>query len=266
MWDCLVSCLNIFTPSVYFPDGVIFKILKVEPSQQVDIKTIMLTNDLTGDVLEEAKQKKANLIVSYHPPIFGGLKRLTSQTWKERIIVECIENRIAIYSPHTSWDSCPQGVNDWLAASLPSTSNVPALPSQVNPLYGAGRICQVNEEITLRNAIERIKSYTGLPDVRVGIASSGSLDSPILTFGVCAGSGASVLKEIKSIDLFITGELSHHDCLEAIHRQVHVVTLNHSNSERGYLADFRNILKGLLKNDQVEIIVSQSDTDPLKTF
>ena len=239
----------------------------VEPSTRVNIKTILLTNDLTDDVLEEAKEKKANLIVSYHPPIFSGLKRLTMQTWKERLIVECIENHIAIYSPHTSWDACPNGVNDWLAASLPIASKSPAILNQINPLFGAGRICQVNGQITLRNVIDKIKSYTGLPDVRVAIASAGSLDSPVLTFGVCAGSGASVLKDIKvPIDLFITGELSHHDCLEAIHRQVHVITLNHSNSERGYLKDFQKILKSLLNNDQIDIVVSQSDADPLKTY
>jgi len=241
--------------------------LIVEPSRSVNIETILLTNDLTEEVMKEAHQKKPNLIISYHPPIFDGLKRLTTQTWKEKIILECIENRIAIYSPHTSWDSCPHGVNDWLAAALPIANKTPAIPNSGNSLFGAGRICQVDGEIILRNSIERIKSYTGLPDVRVGIASAGSLDSPILNFGVCAGSGASVLKDIKkTIDLFITGELSHHDCLDAIHRQVSVITLNHSNSERGYLNTFKGILEGLLKNDQVTVIVSQADSDPFKTY
>lgn len=77
----------------------------VEPSTQEDIKKILLTNDLTESVLEEATKNGVNLIVSYHPPIFSGLKRLTQDSWKERIVVQCIENRIAIYSPHTSWDA-----------------------------------------------------------------------------------------------------------------------------------------------------------------
>jgi putative NIF3 family GTP cyclohydrolase 1 type 2 len=111
-----------------------------------------------------------------------------------------------------------------------------ALPNPLNTLYGAGRICQVSGPLTLGQAIDKIKAHTGLPDVRVAIAAAGSIDSPIRSFGVCAGSGASVLKDIKApIDLFISGELSHHDCLDAIHRQIHVITLNHSNSERKYL-------------------------------
>lgn len=186
--------------------------LLVEPSQETFVKKILLTNDLTENVLEEALELKVNLIVSYHPPIFSGLKRLTTQSWKERIIIRCLENRIAVYSPHTSWDSCPNGVNDWLAASLPFLSKSVALPNPTNPLYGGGRIGDVNGKLTLRGAIEKIKAYTGLPDVRVGVATAGSLDSPINTYGVCAGSGASVLSAIKvPLDLFITGELSHHE-------------------------------------------------------
>lgn len=77
----------------------------VEPSTRVNIKKILLTNDLTENVLLEAQEHEANLIVSYHPPIFSGMKKLTMATWKERIILKCIEDKIAIYSPHTSWDS-----------------------------------------------------------------------------------------------------------------------------------------------------------------
>lgn len=122
--------------------------------------------------------------------------------------------------------------------------------------------------MTLAQAIAAVKAHTGVPDVRVAIAAAGSLESPILSFGVCAGSGASVLKDIKApIDLFITGELSHHEALEAVHKQIHVIALNHSNSERGYLHDFKKILTNILgPSNQVDIIVSTVDADPLKTF
>lgn len=225
-----------------------------------------MTNDLTESVMEEAVKHEANLIISYHPPIFAGLKRLTTRSWKERIIVRCLENKIALYSPHTAWDSCPKGVNDWLASSLPIASKVPAIPNVADGNFGGGRVCKVDGSLTLKQAIELIKTYTGLPDVRVGIASDGSLDSPISSFGVCAGSGASILKAIKApIDLFITGELSHHEALDAISTNVHVITLNHSNSERGYLKDFKKILAARL-NNTVEIVISEKDADPLSTY
>ena len=88
--------------------------LLVEPSAPHIVKTVFLTNDLTPPVLQEAIREKSDLIVSYHPPLFMPLKRLTQKKWKEEIIVKCIENRIAVFSPHTSYDCVQDGVNDWL--------------------------------------------------------------------------------------------------------------------------------------------------------
>lgn len=78
------------------------------------VKKVMLTNDLTESVYREACDWNANLIISYHPPIFAPMKKLVQSNWKDRIITGCIENRIAIYSPHTSYDALAGGVNDWL--------------------------------------------------------------------------------------------------------------------------------------------------------
>lgn len=100
--------------------------LLVEPSPPHAVKSILLTNDLTERVVQEAIEKEVNMVISYHPPIFMPLKRLTSSKFKERIIVKMIENRIAVYSPHTAFDAVKNGVNDWLASGLGS--------GQVEPL------------------------------------------------------------------------------------------------------------------------------------
>lgn len=91
--------------------------LLVEPSKPADIKTLMITNDLTEQVLQEAlenPQGKPGLIVSYHPPLFKPFKRLTQTSVKERLVVKVVEEGIAIYSPHTSLDNMDGGINDWL--------------------------------------------------------------------------------------------------------------------------------------------------------
>lgn len=88
--------------------------LLVEPSEPLQVKRVFVTNDLTEPVLDEAIRRRAELIISYHPPIYSPLKRLTQSEWKQRSIVKCIERRIAVYSPHTSWDSVQEGVNDWI--------------------------------------------------------------------------------------------------------------------------------------------------------
>ncbi len=92
--------------------------LLVEPTPPHQVQTVFLTNDLTEEVLSEAIQEKADFILSYHPPIFSALKRLTMASTKERIIVKAIEKRIAVFSPHTCYDAVQGGVNDWLAEGL----------------------------------------------------------------------------------------------------------------------------------------------------
>jgi len=92
----------------------------VEPSTGSNtlISKLFLTIDLTEKVLEEAITSKANLIISYHPPIFTPFKRLIQSDTKQRIIVRAIEEKLSIYSPHTIADAVDDGVNDWLSKGL----------------------------------------------------------------------------------------------------------------------------------------------------
>ena len=90
--------------------------LLVEPTQPCNVTAMLLTIDLTEEVLSEAIDKKVNMILAYHPPIFQSLKKLTQKSWKERILIKCLEERIAVYSPHTRYDALKNGINDWLIA------------------------------------------------------------------------------------------------------------------------------------------------------
>lgn len=79
---------------------------------------VLLTIDLTERVLAEAVAADASAIVSYHPPIWEGLKRLTADTPRGRILLGAIERRIAVHSPHTALDAVQGGINDWLCEGL----------------------------------------------------------------------------------------------------------------------------------------------------
>lgn len=71
-----------------------------------------------------------------------------------------------------------------------------------------------------------------------------------------------------SIDfnVWLIGEMSHHEVLDSIHSNVSVILCNHSNSERGYLKEFKNTLTNLIDNDSIEILLSETDADPLVTY
>lgn len=108
--------------------------LLVEPTQQDTVQKIFLTNDLTEEVVDEAiSLGGVGFIVSYHPPIFAPLKRLTTSKFKERVILKVIEAKIALYSPHTALDAVGNGVNDWLAQGVGEGRVEPLSFSEVDP-------------------------------------------------------------------------------------------------------------------------------------
>jgi len=76
-----------------------------------EVSAILVTLDTLENVVDEAISNNCNLIVSFHPIIFSGLKKITGSTYIERVIIKAIQNNIAIYSMHTALDNSKEGVN-----------------------------------------------------------------------------------------------------------------------------------------------------------
>ncbi|XP_071945353.1 NIF3-like protein 1 isoform X3 [Antedon mediterranea] len=327
--------------------------LLVEPTPPHTVTKLFLTNDLTEDVLEEAIVEKSSMILSYHPPIFTALKRLTMATFKERIIVKAIENRIAIYSPHTAYDTVNDGLTDWLALApgngvinvvnanattrdyctsedhrievtelkqseafklkdhlarkcniqtsqiynqvntdgsnntelslsfacdssnlanvvdeihkmnASKKTHITQLEKAVIPGAGMGRINTLNAETALKDIIKSTKKHLGVGYLGVAYGRGKNSESMVKTVAVCAGSGSSVLIGVPA-DLYITGEMSHHELLEINSQGISVILSNHSNSERAYLKILKKQLEKIMEG-KVDVMVSEVDADPLVT-
>ena len=82
------------------------------------ITGVIITLDVTEEILKEAISKKCNLIIAHHPLIFKGIKSITGRNSIERIVEEAIKNDIAIYAIHTNLDNVDNGVNDILCQKL----------------------------------------------------------------------------------------------------------------------------------------------------
>ncbi|KAF9200972.1 hypothetical protein BGZ49_008792 [Haplosporangium sp. Z 27] len=233
---------------------------------------VFLTIDFTTAVVDEAlNDPSVGVIIAYHPPIFRGIKRLQLKDTKQRMVLQCAAKGISVYSPHTSCDICQDGVNDWLVKGFGSagTSSV-FVPSENPPegheKSGKGRVFTFFEPQPVQRVIDQIKSHLGMTHVRAAIHPSHvANDRLITTVGVWAGSGSEMMNH--KADLYLTGELGHHEVLEALEQSSTVVLCEHSNTERGYLSDsLKPKLEELLAKDGgevVEVIVSKTDKDPL---
>ena len=79
---------------------------------------VLLTVDVTEDIVDEAIQNGCNLIISHHPLIFRGIKNITGQNDVQRCVLKAIKNEIAVYAAHTNMDNVMEGVNGKIADKI----------------------------------------------------------------------------------------------------------------------------------------------------
>jgi len=82
------------------------------------VKGILISLDVTEAILEEAIERGCSMIVSHHPLIFFGLKKISGRTYVERVVQKAIKNDISIYAAHTNLDNMFDGVNAKIAEKL----------------------------------------------------------------------------------------------------------------------------------------------------
>lgn len=146
----VVACIEEFAPSSY-QESYDNSGLQVGDYLQ-DVKGILLSLDVTEEVITEAISFGCNMIVSHHPVIFGGLKRITGGSYTERIIAQAIKHDIAIYSCHTNIDNVYQGVSFRMAEKL-GLSRIKVLKPASGLLYKLVTFVPVKHAEIVRQAI-----------------------------------------------------------------------------------------------------------------
>jgi dinuclear metal center YbgI/SA1388 family protein len=112
----IMSCIEEFCPLAYAEDFDNVGLL-VGNSQQ-EVSGVLISLDTLENVVDEAIEKDCNMIVSFHPIIFSGLKKITGKTYVERVVLKAIKHDIAIYAMHTALDNSWNGVSDRMCDEL----------------------------------------------------------------------------------------------------------------------------------------------------
>lgn len=125
---------------------------------------------------------------------------------------------------------------------------------------GAGRRLALDQPASVPEIAARLKRFLGVDRVQYAIAGKGG---PISRVGVVPGAGASLSRQAREegCDLFVTGELKHHDILGALNSWMSVLLAGHTATERGYLARFKALLEKEIAG--VPIVVSSADVEIL---
>lgn len=261
---------------------------------------VLVTNDLTPDVAEEAISKQASVIVTYRagPPsnttpalprllkpasdpfIFRGLKAITLDDPQQKTLIRLVQANVAVYSPHTAVDAAKGGLNDWLAdmaAAAAAAEGISTHRSVVKPIatpgvgsegVGYGRLVKFERPVEVRRLLHCLAAGLGphhpgtaRPRPFMVARPRGAARETVSSVAVCAGSGWSVLGDCDA-DVYFMGETAHHNANHAAMSGRWVITTFHSNSER-YFLQTRLVeqLAGLLKKTVPDADVVASERD-----
>jgi dinuclear metal center YbgI/SA1388 family protein len=130
---------------------------------------------------------------------------------------------------------------------------------------GAGRCLTLDTPISLTEAVTRLKSQLGVATLRVATSSAHAAGALISRIAVCAGAGGSLFEAVYDAELFVTGEMRHHDVLAKLRAGKSVILSEHTHTERGFLPEFARRLEQLA-DGQLKVLVSTQDAEPLRTL
>lgn len=193
-----------------------------------EVKGVLITLDSTEDVVEEAIQLGANLIIAHHPIVFGGLKRFNGANYVERTVIKAIKNDIAIYACHTNLDSVMDGVNskisDLLGLKNRSILNLKKGEEQV----GSGMVGELSESMEEMEFLQLVKKQFKAGSVRY----TNLLNKKVVKVAVCGGSGSFLLDDAinSGADVFLTSDFKYHQFFDADNKIV-IVDIGHFEAE-----------------------------------
>lgn len=196
------------------------------------VSNVLIALDITMEVIQEAKEKGANLILSHHPVIWGQLSSVNDQSQTGKKLLSLIEHGIAAICIHTNLDAVDGGVNSELAKRLNLIYPEPlhedgVLNSGVS--YGIGRVgLRADGPTSMDCFVSEVKESLSLEGVRV-LDTGRPVHRVAVGGGACGGMLADVEKQ--GCDTFLTSEIKHDIYLKAKAKGINLLDAGHYATE-----------------------------------
>ena len=204
-----------------------------------EVTSVLLALDCTPELVDEAVACGADMIVTHHPLIFSGLKKIAPEDLVGNAVIKAVRAGISIYAAHTNADKVISGVSGAMAARL-GLENVSILADEGDGV-GLGVVGELPQPLGASEAVALIKEKFSLKSVR----SSKPLEVPITRVAMCGGSGGSLISAARKAgaQLYITGDISYHNFFTQ--NDFMIMDIGHYESE----IDIVEILFSLIKKN-----------------
>lgn len=226
-----------------------------------EVKKIMLALDATDDVIKQAVDNDVDMLITHHPLIFSGMKRITADDFTGRRVLCLIQNDIAYYAMHTNFDV--RGMATEAAARLQlSDCQVLEYTGEIEEtVLGIGQVGNLLSVMSLKECAGKVKQDFALEHVRV----FGNPDTKVKKLAISPGSGKSeIIHAIKAgADVLVTGDIDHHDGMDAVAQGLTIIDAGHYGLEHIFSDYMEHFLRDKL--GQV-LILKAKETAPFQVL
>lgn len=206
-----------------------------------EVERVYIALDATDAVIERAAEVGADMLITHHPLIFSPLKRVTDEDFISRRILKLIQNDIAYYAMHTNYDVLGMAELSEKILGIRDTQVLDITMEKDGFPEGIGRVGSLERPMTLRECCVYVKHKLNLGSLKV----FGDMDAQVSKLAVSPGSGKSVIGAAiaKGADVLVTGDIGHHEGLDAVEQGLAVIDAGHYGTEYIFIDDMKRFLE-----------------------
>lgn len=233
-----------------------------DPTQEV--KGVHLCIDITEEVVDKAKEEGCNMVISHHPLLFHGVKKISPIDHTGRILMKAIKYDITLYSSHTNMDSAPGGVSYRTAEKLGIRVEKPLVANEKNEQFGLGVVGKLPEPEDAVAFLKRVKETLQLGGLRHTPIEEGK---KVERVALCGGSAFEFYSDAiaEKADIYLTADVKYHQFFEPDGKII-LADVGHYESEQYTKDIFYEIVSGLFSKNNAKFALhfSGSENNPVK--
>lgn len=261
----IIDILDHAVPPLCAEDWDNVGLMSGHPDQ--NIRGVLVALDPTLELLAEAVEINADLIITHHPVIFKPWRHIRLDEPGAAFVAGAIRGAIAVFACHTNLDAVRHGINDSLAGALELIDCRPLQPSaSEEPAIGIGLSGKLRRPLPGREFMQLLCAVLKQPAVRI----CGELPETVHRAAVCGGSGSdfAAVAQRSGAQIYISGEIKHSTARWAEAAGFCIVDAGHFGTEDIGIPAFADLLAGQFKERGLElpITVSTRQRDPLSLF
>ena len=209
-----------------------------------EVNRVYLALDATDAVIDRAIEAGADMLITHHPLIFSPMKRVTDEDFIGRRVVKLIQSDIAYYAMHTNYDVLGMATLSEKILGIKNSQVLDVTMCEDGNEEGIGRVGDLEKPMTLEECCVYVKHKLKLGSLKV----FGDMNGTVSRLAVSPGSGKSAVAPAiaKGADVLVTGDIGHHDGLDAVEQGLAVIDAGHYGTEYIFIDDKKHFLEDKL--------------------